>query len=649
MSGQNARVYWEMFDGVYPTAQPDLYARSLDLDVDVGGYYAFDYPYYLLRIYGRATLDGPDLDTLYSGDIVAPSTSDYWTPRRIRVSVYAPEANMVRCIVGKVERKEGTFADPTATPPTKQYHDQYGTSDPPPWGIRIHAASVYCSSLGRNTRPNLILADILDNAGFTYSGPSVTWLVDQMAFVDIPCDRQDALDNVNGMLGWNYACWDGTEVAFALPKSGTAHVIAASDPRTTWSVEESLDETYNAVRVCYGSKRGKLREVIVHGSTAALRGTVRADTLQAPESIKSEKAATRFAKRYLASHETKQVAGSVSIQGKAPDVPGFSATGGTVSYDGAYTVHKFTTPGTVNLVCPGSIDAEVLVQGGGGGGSAGGGGAGGYRTGAETLTGSMAVTVGAGGPGAPYNADATSGSSSSFGTRTAAGGGKGGHNWQGGADGGSGGGGGEAGGVAGGSASPAGQGNAGGAGGATAAPYPAGGGGGAGAVGQTPPDGTHGGHGGAGLTWHGSDYAGGGGGGCMVTGGAPGTATHGGGAGNDNSGNGASGTAHTGGGGGGCGYNASPVRIGGNGGSGIVVVRYLTPPDIVGLDPLLIRPGDTVKMTGPARSLSGTHEITRVTLRPLEWTADVEFGTNSKRFDTWLSRLAAGAKSIKRR
>ena len=385
MSGQNARTYWEMFDGVYPVGQPDQYVRSLDLDVDVGGYYAYDYQYYLLRIYGRATLDGPDLDTLYSGDIVAPSASDYWTPQEIRVSVYAPEANMVRCIVAKVERKDGTFAAPSATPPTKEYHDQYGTSDPPPWGIRIHDAKVYGSALGRNTRPDLILEDILDNAGFTYAGPTVTWVVDQMAFVDIPNDRQEALNAVNGMLGWNYACWDGSTVVFAEPKSGTAWEIDAADPRTTWSVTESLDETYNAVRVKFGNDRGKLREIIEHGDESAI-GFTRADTLDAPESIKSEKAARRFGRRYLNAHERRQVAGTVTIRGD----------------DG---------------VC----------------------------------------------------------------------------------------------------------------------------------------------------------------------------------------------------------------------------------------DPLLIRPGDTIKMTGPAKFLSGTHEVTRVTLHPLEWSADVEFGTNNKRFDTWLARLAAGGKSIKRR
>lgn len=379
---QNARVYWEMYGGVPPEGN-DQHVQALNMNMDVGGWAADDYAYFQVSVYGRATVDSPNLATLYSAPIHRPTGSIMWKPVRIAVANTDPD---IRCAVVKVELIEETFIAPDGSSHVMNYSDQYMDADAPPWGIRIHEASLYCSDLVRDVRAHRVFADILAGRGFTYSGPVATWTPDQLDFTDIPYDRQDALDDVNGMLGWNYACWDGTEVEFALPKSGTAHVIAASDPRTTWSVEESLDETYNAVRVCYGNKSGKPREVIVHGSTAALRGTVRADTLQAPESIKSEKAATRFAKRYLASHETKQVAGSVSIQGD----------------DGV-------------------------------------------------------------------------------------------------------------------------------------------------------------------------------------------------------------------------------------------------------LDPLLIRPGGTVKMTGPARSLSGTHEITRVTLRPLEWTADVEFGTNSKRFDTWLARLAAGAKSIKRR
>ena len=230
-----------------------------------------------------------------------------------------------------------------------------------------------------------------------------------------------------------------------------------------------------------------------------------------------------------------------------------SYVGEIATIDGSYSVVRFLQSG--EFVTPdGVTEAEVLVIGGGGGGGRGtgaangGGGGGGYLTGTESLSGTMTAIVG---PGSQYDAQ---GSSSSFGTLTAAGGGKGGSGGLGGA-GGSGGGGFN--GYAGGAASPSGQGNAGGSG----AGGNGGGGGGAGGAGTS---GSSGSHGGAGLnndiveTGVDVGYAGGGAG-------DSGTATHGGG------GYQVAGEANTGGGGG-AQYSSNLY-----GGSGIVVVRYETP------------------------------------------------------------------------
>lgn len=249
-------------------------------------------------------------------------------------------------------------------------------------------------------------------------------------------------------------------------------------------------------------------------------------------------------------------------------------TGGTITTDGDYTVHKFTSGGTLAVPSGFSVDAEVLVVGGGGGGSRGGGGAGGYLAGTETLSGDMTVVVGAGGAAGhgdgPVGGD---GADSSFGTLTADGGGGGGYQTDGVAGGSGGGGGANSATLTSGGAGTAGQGYAGGGSGYTASPYPSGGGGGAGAQGQTSPSASQSGNGGAGLdnaiTGISVGYAGGGGGACYLTGGG-GAATHGGGAGA--TGGGTAGTANTGGGGGGAGN----TKTGGAGGSGIVVVRYLT-------------------------------------------------------------------------
>ena len=267
------------------------------------------------------------------------------------------------------------------------------------------------------------------------------------------------------------------------------------------------------------------------------------------------------------------------LRGLAPPAaaPAFSATGGIVSYDGDYTVHKFTANDT--LVCSGSIEAEVLVVAGGGGGNTSGAAAGGYLDGAETLTGNMAVTVGNGGVG---GATPANGGDSIFGTRHCYGGGKGVSNGNG-VAGGSGSGASGNGNGTGGAASPSGQGNAGGDVTAPGGLWPGAGGGGIGAKGGSNPNTSTGGPGGAGvnndIVQRGTNvgYAGGGGASAYSTGGTGGTASHGGGAGNG-AGTGTAGTDGTGGGGGGGCYSAgTPGCKGGTGGKGIVVVRYPTP------------------------------------------------------------------------
>lgn len=111
----------------------------------------------------------------------------------------------------------------------------------------------------------------------------------------------------------------------------------------------------------------------------------------------------------------------------------FSATGGTKTTDGLYTVHKFVLADTgTNLVCTETLTgAEVLVVAGGGGGGSGsysgGGGAGGLVEHSNlTLTGNMTVTVGAGGA-SPLGSQGSSGGNSVFGGITALGGGGGGN------------------------------------------------------------------------------------------------------------------------------------------------------------------------------------------------------------------------------
>ena len=281
------------------------------------------------------------------------------------------------------------------------------------------------------------------------------------------------------------------------------------------------------------------------------------------------------------------------------EVQFITATGGTITTDGDYKVHSFTSSGTFTVTSLGDFNSVeyLIVAGGGGGGyeTGGGGGAGGFI--ADSLS-SLSVTaypvvIGAGGARATSNNTGANGSHSSVFSIQADGGGVGGRSFRSGFpngsnagnDGGSGGGGKR--GFNAGGLGVVGQGNDGGQGGAGSGTYVAcaGGGGGAGVVGQA------GGVRGTGFGGDGGDglqidisgtntyYAGGGGGGSYEV-----ANTYFGRGGNGGGGRSASGTtlavagtANTGGGGGGGQLNnINDVQKfwGAVGGSGIVIIRY---------------------------------------------------------------------------
>ena len=309
-----------------------------------------------------------------------------------------------------------------------------------------------------------------------------------------------------------------------------------------------------------------------------------------------------------------------------------TATGGTITTCGNCKIHTFTGPGTFCVSAGGSptnaVVSYMVIAGGGGGADgrsnsncgAGGGGAGGFRefkspvtpytaspldgnpggtsisfTGATAIP----VTVGAGGVGAsgpgPNNLTPvrpTSGSNSIFSTVTSTGGGRGGSGDGSGkcaefcgAAGGSGGGSAKSGNSAGAGNTPPvspSQGFPGGVGIDPGTARGSGAGGGATAVGQAGQPGG-GGAGGAGATTsiNGTPTAragGGGGGGTNGETAAGAGGTGGGGAGGSHpAGSGTAGTTNTGGGGGGMGSSGPPGQssaVSGNGGSGIVIIRY---------------------------------------------------------------------------
>jgi hypothetical protein len=252
-----------------------------------------------------------------------------------------------------------------------------------------------------------------------------------------------------------------------------------------------------------------------------------------------------------------------------------AATGGTVTTDGNYKVHTFTSSGTFTVTNGGNV--QYLVVGGGGGGGSfvgGGGGAGGmlanatddYPVTAQAYT----ITVGTGGSGAATtDSAATAGGNSVFDTFTATGGGRGASgntSVTAAGNGGSGGGGSFH--STGAGTGTSGQGHN---GGTSSGSTDSGGGGGASAAGTNGTTGTQGGAGGAGtsnsITGSAVTYAGGGGGSANGNKGLGGAG--GGGDGSTNGGTAVAGTANTGGGGG-SGY----LNAGAAGGSGVVIIRY---------------------------------------------------------------------------
>ena len=290
-------------------------------------------------------------------------------------------------------------------------------------------------------------------------------------------------------------------------------------------------------------------------------------------------------------HSTFSLYG-VSALGTTPTKAPKATGGSIIQTDGTYWYHAFLSSGTFTPATALSCDVLVVAGGGAGGYLSAGGGAGGvyYSTG-NSVSSAQTVTVGAGGA---YVTTPVSGNNSQFGSLTAAVGGGYGPNQGGGngASGGSGGGGASAGlgNAAGtGGAATSGQGNAGGLGGGVlTVNFQGGGGGGAGAVGGNAVAGGAAGVGGAGTNTYSawlsttglgvSGYIAGGAGGAADSAGSSGAGgSGGGGAGAASRGatgpvDPGSGVANTGGGGGGFGTTSA---VYGQGGSGVVIVRYL--------------------------------------------------------------------------
>jgi hypothetical protein len=382
-----------------------------------------------------------------------------------------------------------------------------------------------------------------------------------------------------------------TNVVYTITSTSTGDDKIILDPGTA-------NFTYQSVSVGTASKVGNTVECI--GFTTNNPAVTIQFTAEATYSVTAT--SVNIAGTYGTS--ANSTADSITINNYTTPV----ATGGTITTDGDYKVHTFTTSGTFQVTTVGAdpeLDYLVIAGGAsGGGGVGGGGGSGGYRNtyASETSGGgglsetqitstvtSYTVTIGGGGAAVSGWGTAggygASGSNTVFGAITSTGGGGGGYYVNpgpiNGVAGGSGGGSGACESSQGvGGAGTSNQGFAGGTStGSAAGPYGGGGGGGGGAVGTNAPS-TGGGNGGLGISSSISGSAvgrAGGGGGAGHTGDTYGTGTSGGGqGGSETVHDGGAGTVNTGGGGGGS-SGATAGQGGHNsgaGGSGVVIIRY---------------------------------------------------------------------------
>ena len=307
--------------------------------------------------------------------------------------------------------------------------------------------------------------------------------------------------------------------------------------------------------------------------------------------------------------------GIVIVRYYSPQNQYIVATGGTVTRDGNYLVHTFTGTSGLNITsAPSNAVLEYLIIGGGGGGGAdllsgGGGGAGGFLTGGliPGLT-NYSIVVGAGGAATGGAGSGANGLNSSAFSLTSIGGGGGAQGFMTSTPAGSGGSGGGAGALNGGSglngyngAGTVGQGFDGGLAFGGPGYAASGAGGGAGAVGSNANN-TQGGNGGIGkfstISGGANYYAGGAGGGSYAN--TPGIGGVGGGGDGSASTAGGNGVANFGAGGGG-GKSTS------SGGSGIVVVRYLSP---LAMGPYTLAFYNTVIGRGGSLTVNETNYLT---------------------------------------
>jgi len=308
----SARVYYPLFDGIDPEGQ-DQRIRALDMVLKIGGEKADLATNYQVSIYGRTHIDTPNLVTVFRR-VVERAAGAKWVTVPVSREI---DHSSVHCIVLKLEEIAVDFTPPADPTATYTYDDQTSTADPPPWGVRLKSYSLYASDLLRDVTAPRVLAHIVEPYYPDATFPESTLQFDQMAFVELPRDRWDAVDDVIAMMGWDYQVWDGNQLEFVDPDDALPVSIPKDHPGVKWTNGPDESDARNAVRVKYTSVHGRPREVILHG-TLKLGGDVMADTITAPDSVVSKAGAIRCGRRWLKAHGRVPNVGDITVTGIGP-------------------------------------------------------------------------------------------------------------------------------------------------------------------------------------------------------------------------------------------------------------------------------------------------------------------------------------------
>ena len=141
-----------------------------------------------------------------------------------------------------------------------------------------------------------------------------------------PCDR---CDGTGGEPGTHAERCPECGTPYARDPLGFAHspemhfqnayvwiiFISSLDPRVTLALNADVHEVFNACRVKYTNRNGRPREVILHADGSDIASPVKAQTVEAPESVKTKHGAIRCGQRFLRNHKRATVTGTATLYG----------------------------------------------------------------------------------------------------------------------------------------------------------------------------------------------------------------------------------------------------------------------------------------------------------------------------------------------